>query len=136
MKIAKSKLKEIKLADVQRYGKHFSEASFQDKLRAVGKLLGENILMPILKAYYVLMSPTTKGGEKAMLIGALGYFILPFDLVPDFLAGLLGFGDDLMVISFVLAKVQQNITPEIEEKASNAFRKILGEKTADIDLLS
>lgn len=134
LKIAKSKLGEIRLEDIRRYGKHFSEASFRDKLRAVGKLLGENILLPILKGYYVLASPTTKAGEKAMLIGALGYFILPFDFVPDFLAGLLGFGDDLMVITFVLAKVQNNVTPEIEEKAERVMRKILGERTAEIDL--
>lgn len=136
LKIAKSKLGEIRIEDIRRYGKHFSEASFRDKLRAVGKLLGENTLLPILKGYYVLTSPTTKAGEKALLIGALGYFILPFDFVPDFLAGLLGFGDDLMVITFVLAKVQNNITPEIEEKAERMMRKILGERTAEIDLLA
>lgn len=135
LEIAKSKLGEIRLEDIRRYGKHFSEASFRDKLRAVGKLLGENILLPILKGYYVLASPTTKAGEKAMLIGALGYFILPFDFVPDFLAGLLGFGDDLMVITFVLAKVQNNVTPEIEEKAERVMRKILGERTTDIELI-
>ena len=136
MKIAKSKLGEIRVEDIKRYGKHFSEASFRDKLRAVGKLLGEVILLPILKGYYVLISPTTKAGEKALLLGALGYFILPFDFIPDFLAGLLGFGDDLMVITYALTKVQNNLTPEIEEKAKRTMRKILGKRTAEIDLLS
>ena len=130
LKLAKGKLKEIKISDVRAYCKHFSEASFADKLREVGKLLGRNILLPVLKAYYVLQSPTTKASEKAMLIGALGYFILPVDFLPDFLAGLIGFGDDLMVVSYVLAKVHNNITPEIEEKAEAAYHKIVGDKIA------
>ena len=130
LKMAKSKLKEIKIEDLKSYCKYFSEASFADKLRAVGGLLGKNILLPVLKAYYVLRSPTTKASEKAMLMGALGYFILPVDFLPDFLAGLIGFGDDLMVISFVLGKIHNNITPEIEEKAEAAYAKIVGPKIA------
>ena len=134
-RLAKGKLAEITAQDLKRYGKHFSEASFRDKIGAVGKLLGETILLPILRAYYVITSPDTKKGEKAMIIGALGYFILPLDFLPDFLPALLGFGDDLMVITFVLAKVKKNLTPEIEERAQDAFRKIMGREVAENDLL-
>ena len=126
LRMAKSKMKEITLEDIKRYGRHFSEASFRDKLGAVGKLIGETVLLPVLRAYYVLTSETTKKGEKAMILGALGYFIVPLDFIPDFLPAILGFGDDLMVITFVLAKIQKNLTPEIEEKAKAAFRKIAG----------
>lgn len=135
LEIADSKLKKMKISDLRKYGKHFSEASLSDKLKAVGHLLGENILLPMLQGYYVLISPTTKSGEKAMLIGSLGYFILPFDLIPDFLLGVLGYSDDLVVISFVLAKIKKNITPEIEERALRAYRRLIGEETADFDLL-
>ena len=131
LKIAKSKLKDIKIEDLKQYGRHFSEASFQEKILAVGKLAGEAVLLPLLKGFYVLKSKTTKAGEKAMIIGALGYFIFPMDIIPDFLPAILGFGDDLMVISFVLAKIQSNITPEIEEKARLAYERIVGKRITE-----
>jgi len=46
----------------------------------------------------------------------LGYFILPTDLVADFLP-LIGFADDIALISYVIANAIEYITPEIKQKA-------------------
>ena len=46
-----------------------------------------------LAAYYCATDPVTPARAKAILVGALAYFVMPVDVVPDFIAGL-GFGDD------------------------------------------
>ena len=51
----------------------------------------------LLAAYYCAFDRATPLQVKAALIGALAYFVLPFDCVPDFLP-LLGFTDDAAVL--------------------------------------
>ena len=53
---------------------------------------------------------------RAMLFGALAYFILPFDAIPDFILGL-GYTDDAAMIIGAIAMAQAHITPEHREKA-------------------
>ena len=42
----------------------------------------------LFAAYYCAFDKATPLKAKGILIGALAYFILPFDAVPDFIAGL------------------------------------------------
>lgn len=123
-RLAQSQMNPVHIEDVEGYAKYFSEASFQKKLRMVGKTLGENVLLPVLRAYYVLRSPAVSMREKALLLGALGYFVLPLDFIPDFLPGLLGFTDDLVVVTFILKHVKDSVTPEINRQAMIAYRRI------------
>jgi uncharacterized membrane protein YkvA (DUF1232 family) len=58
-------------------------------------------------------------------MGALGYFILPTDLVADFLP-VIGFSDDIALISYVIANAVEYITPEITEKAKVTVNKLIG----------
>lgn len=122
--LAQSQMNPIHLEDIEGYAKYFSEASFQKKLQMVGKALGENVLLPVLRAYYVLRSSAVPTREKVLLLGALGYFVLPLDFIPDFLPGLLGFTDDLVVITFILKHIKDSITPEINRQAMVAYRRI------------
>jgi uncharacterized membrane protein YkvA (DUF1232 family) len=48
---------------------------------------------------------------RAMLFGALAYFVLPFDIIPDMIAGL-GYTDDAAVILAAARAAQMHITPE------------------------
>jgi len=55
-----------------------------------------------------------------MLLGALAYFVLPFDAVPDILAGV-GFTDDVTVLLATLAIVRSHITDLHRDKARRAL---------------
>ena len=66
--------------------------------------------------YYVLINENTSLKDKAVIIGALGYFILPLDLVPDFIP-VAGFADDIAALTACLHTVKANITLEIKKKA-------------------
>lgn len=117
-------LKDIKPSDLNRYVPHFNELSFFEKVKASGTILGEAVLMPILRLFYILKIGDIPLGKKTLIMGALGYFILPVDLVPDFLPALAGFTDDLVVIAFVLKQVSEYSTPLIEIKARRAYESL------------
>lgn len=61
-----------------------------------------------------------------MIIGALGYFILPLDLIPDFAAGV-GFTDDLGALGLALIQVAMYIDEDVKlkakEKSKRGFQK-------------
>lgn len=110
--------------DFTMYSTHFSELSFMQKIGRVGEYLGDTLLLPILKLYYILRSPEVSLKAKLYITGALGYFILPIDFIPDFIPGLLGFSDDLIVVGIILKQVSTYATPEITAKAEALLRKV------------
>ena len=103
--------------DIRKYQDHYSESGLLGKLSKVAKKAGQKIVYAVMLLYYVIQSPEISKGDKATIIGALGYFILPLDLLPDFIP-VLGFTDDLSAILLALHAVWKNITPDVKAKAS------------------
>jgi len=75
--------------------------------RGVGRV---PFLEDAVSAYFCAFDPATPRPVKAMLLAALAYFVVPSDLIPDFVAGL-GFTDDATVLFATLRLVAGNITP-------------------------
>ena len=71
-------------------------------------------------AYYCAFDRETPLHVRATLIGALAYFVLPFDVVPDFLP-LVGFADDASVLAAALAAVRLNMTDRHRDAAKRAL---------------
>ncbi len=71
---------------------------------------------------------------KTIIIGALGYFILPLDLIPDVAVGV-GYTDDLGALGVALFQVAMYIDEDIKSKAKGKLREWFGDKvdTSDID---
>jgi uncharacterized membrane protein YkvA (DUF1232 family) len=63
----------------------------------------------LVAAYYCALDPETPAKAKAVILGALAYFIMPFDTIPDFLA-LVGFSDDIAVLTLAIATIRSNMT--------------------------
>lgn len=122
-------LKEMKPKDFTKYTDHFNDLSFWEKIRRVGDMLSETVLLPLIQLYYVYRSAEVPFKAKLYITGALGYFILPMDLLPDFLPALLGFSDDVIVIGIVMKQLEQYVTPEIDAKARAALRRIYKKKS-------
>lgn len=70
----------------------------------------------LLSVYYAARDPETPPAAKAMMLGALAYFVMPFDAVPDMLVGV-GFTDDAAVITAVIALMGAHIRPRHLEAA-------------------
>lgn len=116
--------------DIRKYHVHYDEDRLLGKVIKVARKAGEKLVYTVLLLFYVLKSPSVTKGDKTTIIGALGYFILPLDLIPDFIP-FAGFTDDLSALMLALHAVWKNITPEIKELAASKAREIFGEFNQD-----
>lgn len=120
---------ELNKSDLPQYAGNYSGAKFWNKLAAVAKNLGKKTLWYVLLLYYTLESDEVSLGNKAIIMGALGYLILPIDLIPD-VVPVLGLTDDAAAIKLAYDTVKASITPEIERKAKEKLAQWFGEKAA------
>ena len=74
-------------------------------------------------AYYCAFDPATPRKAKGILIGALAYFVLPFDVIPDFIVGL-GFTDDMAVLFAALNVIRTHLKPAHREQARETLERI------------
>jgi uncharacterized membrane protein YkvA (DUF1232 family) len=77
----------------------------------------------LLSAYYCAFDRQTPRHVQASLLGAIAYFILPFDVIPDMLP-VLGFTDDAAVLATAIRLVAAHITPEHREAARARLTRI------------
>jgi len=118
-----------------KFRKHYSDASFWDKLKRYSKVAGMKVVYPALLLQYMMKSNDVPLKAKLILSAALGYFILPIDFIPDF-APLIGFADDLGVLLLILRQMAVYITPEIRKNAREHLHRWFGETDNNqLDLL-
>ena len=108
------------------YQRAWSETAFFAKLPRVARKLGRLGLRQALRLYYVLQRKALPGKVRVMIYGALGYFILPTDFLPDILP-ILGFTDDLGLLAAVFIKASQYMDAEVNAKAEAKVVEWLGE---------
>ena len=112
----------MELPDFMSYANKFSPTDFVDKVARVAKRAGAKLVYAALILYYTLQSDNVSKADKALIVGALGYMISPFDAVPDAIP-IVGLTDDLAVLVYVLKKVWVNVEPEIKDKARARLSK-------------
>ena len=105
-----------KPTDIEKYQGNYSEKGSLAKLSRVTRWAGQKVVYAVLLLYYVLQNPNVSTKDKSKIWGALGYFILPTDLVLD-LIPMVGYTDDLAALLIALHAVATNITPEIKAQA-------------------
>ncbi|MFT4120522.1 YkvA family protein [Bradyrhizobium sp.] len=76
----------------------------------------------LLAAYYCAFDKATPRHVQASLLGALAYFILPFDFIPDMMP-VLGFTDDAAVLATAIRLVAGHITTEHREAARAVLKR-------------
>jgi uncharacterized membrane protein YkvA (DUF1232 family) len=77
----------------------------------------------LLAAHYCAFDKQTPRHVQAALLGAIAYFILPFDFIPDMLP-VLGFTDDAAVLATAIRLVANHITPEHRAAARGALKRM------------
>ena len=92
------------------------EKTFWRKMKNSVKKAGEEIAVMGIKSWLAMADSNTSVRHKAILGGALAYFVLPTDLVPDVLAGV-GFTDDMAALTLAANSVGNAITDEHEAQA-------------------
>ena len=65
--------------------------------------------------------------RPAALVGALAYFVLPTDFIPDVLP-IIGYSDDAAVLAAAIKLVSSHIRPDHREAAQRALARMRGEQ--------
>jgi uncharacterized membrane protein YkvA (DUF1232 family) len=92
---------------------------FWTKLKRVGGHIP--FAEDLVAAYCCATDPATPKRVKLLLLGAIAYFILPTDAIPDFLP-LIGFADDAAVLAAAIAQVAGAITDQHRARARETLR--------------
>ena len=120
-------------ADLSEYEKDFSFDKLMSKIKETAKKAGLKAIYMALLLYYALDSPTISIADKAIIYGALGYFICPIDLVPDILP-FIGLTDDIAVLAWAFSRVKHNVNDMTREKAKTKLKIWFGNfDEAEID---
>jgi uncharacterized membrane protein YkvA (DUF1232 family) len=93
---------------------------FWSKLKKVASQLP--FIEDLLAAYYCAFDKQTPRHVQVALLGAIAYFILPFDFIPDMMP-VLGFTDDAAILATVIRLVAGNITDDHREAARAALKR-------------
>ena len=111
-----SEVNAVKLADDER----IVEQGIWRKVReTVGRI---PFTEDAVAAYYCAVDRATPLTVKAILMGALAYFIMPADVIPDFIAGL-GYTDDAAVLIAAIKAIRDHLRPEHRDKARKFLEK-------------
>ena len=105
-------------------------------LKKVAVSASRKTLLSALILFYCLKDRDTPAWARGVIVGALGYLILPTDLVPDMIPGA-GFGDDWGAIVVALGTVAAYIKDEHKAKAKAQVDRLFksSETSPPVDFL-
>ena len=109
---------------VQRVNEMRVRKGFWPKLRSTASRIP--FAGQALAAWYATQDPKTPLAAKGVMLGALAYFVMPVDAIPDIFAGI-GFTDDAAVIAALIATLGANIRPRHKKQADAALEQLKGD---------
>ena len=104
------------------YKKYYSENRLFSKIRKYAQKAGTKVIYAILILFYAMKKSEIPMKDKLIVLGALGYFIVPIDSIPDFIP-IAGFTDDFGAIMFALIKIARHIDEDVKNKARTKLDK-------------
>ncbi|WP_405381704.1 YkvA family protein [Phascolarctobacterium sp.] len=116
---------EVESKELQKYEAQYSEKGLGEKVLKYAKTAGKEVVYKVFQLWFVLQKPEVPTKVKAVIMGTLGYFIAPLDLIPDVAAGV-GYTDDASVIAFALVYASMYIDDEVNAKAQQKVDSIFG----------
>ena len=106
----------------KKYSGDYSERKLWNKLRNYAKQAGIKVVYSALLLFYAYRRNDTPAWAKNIVLGTLSYLIAPIDAIPD-LTPLLGYTDDLGVLSFGLVTIASYINDEVKTNARERLNK-------------
>lgn len=108
------------------YMDKYSEARLWKKVQHYSRQAGLKVVYTALLLFHAYRRRDTPPWAKRIVIGALGYFISPIDLVPD-LTPIIGYTDDLGVLAFGLVTIAAYVNDEVRQNAKAQLRRWFGD---------
>ncbi len=110
----------------EKYMEAYSETKLFDKILKFAKKAGIKVIYLALLLFYTLQQKETPMKAKSVIVGALGYFIFPMDLIPDFIP-IVGFSDDLTALAGALVMVAMHVNEDTKKKARERLQIWFGD---------
>ncbi len=101
---------------------NYSDDDFWQKIKKFALKAGKEVIEKALWLYYAAQRPETPTWAKTIIFGALAYFILPLDAIPDVIP-VAGYSDDLGALAAAIGMVSMYITAEIKEQAAQKLQQ-------------
>jgi len=92
-----------------------------EKVKEYAAKAGKTCARPVLLLYFVLKSPDTPKSDKAYIVAALAYLVLPIDLISAKRLPIIGWIDEIAALTVAYKKVCKHITPEIEAEVDRVL---------------
>jgi uncharacterized membrane protein YkvA (DUF1232 family) len=104
----------------------FEEDRLWRKLGRFARRAGRVVVERALRLFYAAQDPRTPPWARRAIYAALAYFIIPFDLIPDFIPGV-GFTDDAGTLLFTLFVVSAYVDRDVKIRARQKMVEWFGE---------
>jgi uncharacterized membrane protein YkvA (DUF1232 family) len=111
--------------EIEKYREQYSESSFWKKVKNTAFAAGRELIEHALWLFYAIMDSDTPTKAKLIIAGALGYFISPIDLIPDFIP-FIGYTDDLAVLAAAVVTVASHVKETHKEMAATRLKEWFG----------
>ena len=108
----------------------FTDSGFWNKIKLFSRQAGREVIERALWLYYAAQQPNTPKWAKSVIYGALAYFVLPLDAIPD-LTPLVGFTDDLGALAAAPTMVTLYIDDEVKSLAADKLTLWFGDKPSE-----
>lgn len=110
----------------KKYQTKFREFNFLLFLKRKFKSLSIQLVYKSLLMFYAFKRKETPYWAKNVVLGTLGYVLTPIDMLPD-LTPLIGYTDDVSVLSYGLVMISCYINQEVRDKALSGTKNLYGE---------
>jgi uncharacterized membrane protein YkvA (DUF1232 family) len=94
----------------------FDEGGFWNKVKNFAVTAGREVIEKALWLYFAAQAPETPVWAKTTIYGALAYFVMPLDAIPDVLP-VVGYTDDLGTLAAAVGTVSMYITADVKAQA-------------------
>ena len=111
---------------IKKYQNKFSETKLWSLLKNSAKKIGLQSVYSALLLFYAYRRKDTPSWAKRIILGTLGYLLAPFDAIPD-LSPIIGFTDDVGILSFGLVTIASFINEDVRGNAKEHLKKWFGE---------
>ncbi len=112
------------------YEQYYSGENLQKKLAGYALTAGKKTIEIVLILFYTLQRSDLPHKYKLVIIGALGYWILPSDLLPDLMPAI-GYTDDLSTLVMAMTVVASHINDEVRQKAKDKLAEWFGKESEE-----
>lgn len=121
------------LDNINQYASKYDELELKPFLKASAKKLGKHIVLYAMIIFTLISDSKVPVKVKLVFTAAIGYLILPADLITDFLP-YIGFTDDIAFLSYVISQASDYITPEVTQEAKAKMKNWLNMEIEEVDV--